>query len=185
MGGGWSQMCGADAGGTALQVWLPPGPAKQATPGTGYPRDMAYAPAWSSGQPPEDLVLAMARGGRLEYGVNVFKDGRTVIQSMGCPEDHRPHIGRIAPSDVDRLVAAARSSHFADETDAYTYATDTEKIVVAMYDGCSLKFAYATEASRDGEKLLGVADLIDRTVGTAVLVPSLTDRERIHQLGPP
>jgi hypothetical protein len=129
-------------------------------------------------------VIAMARGGILQYGVNVFKDGRTVIQSMRCPSDHRARVGAIGASDVDKLAAEARASRFADETDAYDYCFDAPIIVLALYDGCALKFAYGS-CSLAAQKLDRMADLIDRTVGTGFLVPFLTDSERIRQVGPP
>ena len=41
---------------------------------------------------------------------------------------------------------------------------------VAVYDGCKLDLAYGT-CSNAAEQLGHVADLIDRTVGTGVVVP--------------
>ena len=71
----------------------------------------------------------MARAGPLQYGVNVFKDGKTIIQSMR-PGDHRARVGAIDVREVNALLVEARASHFAEETDACDFATDSEVLVL-------------------------------------------------------
>ena len=73
-GGGWPRMCDSDAGGVALEAWLPPAPHRP--PEHPNPRLDNYSPTWPSSEPPTDLVIAMIRAGIVDYGVNVFKDGR-------------------------------------------------------------------------------------------------------------
>lgn len=167
--GAWPPLCSepGDAGDVALALWLPPAPVRQPSEAE---RD-AYTPTWPSAMPPQGLAIALVRSGSVHYGVNVFADGRTMVQAMMCPLDHHVHTGSIAQSDVERLLAAARTSRFADATDAYRASSESELVGVAVYDHGTLKFAYGcTGAEPEAQPLLHLADLIDLTVGTGPIV---------------
>jgi hypothetical protein len=113
----------------------------------------------------------MVRSGMLQYGINVFDDGRTVVQSMSCPSDHRARVGKIETSELGKLLEDIGESHFADTVEAYGVARDTEVIALAYVDHCSVKFVYGYNGVLGTEELSRLADLIDRVVGTGDLVP--------------
>ena len=106
----------------------------------------------------------------MQYGVNVFTNGRIVMQAMEYPADHRPRRGSISLAQLSALIYAINASKFASGiADAYGPCSDAPFFALAAYQRGTLRFAYGDARSNEAEELRRLADLIDRVVGTGAV----------------
>jgi hypothetical protein len=144
------------------RLWIPPSP----PPSVDESGLVSYACTWpwpSVGTRPIDLLLVLVRLDPVEYGINLFQDGRFIIQSQRCPHDLTPEYGHISKETVDMLRAAARSAGLERHDGCLEPTADATPILLAMYDLGQEKVLF--DADRI-DMISKFADLMDRTLRT-------------------
>jgi hypothetical protein len=166
----WDKACYQQAfatvGGEGL--WIPPSP----PPSLDSNGDPLYGCTWpwpSVGRRPADLVIVLVRSGFFEYGVNLYADGRFVIQSQRCPRDLRARTRRTSGAVVQQLMSALRGVEFRPFEGCHEAPHDSVSDLLAFYDQGQEHVAFTAGQS---PQLSGLADLVDRTLGTAELLES-------------
>jgi hypothetical protein len=111
-------------------------------------------------------MAIFVRSSLLEYGVNVYNDGRVVFKSLRCPRDRAAHAKIIPMSSVAALRAAFRAAALASYEECGAPLNDSEKDLFAFYDDNEERIVLTYWAKPYIASLRQLGDTIDATVGT-------------------
>jgi hypothetical protein len=142
------------------RLWVPASrPPHGGVPGCEWP--------WPSiGPRPAGLLTVFIRSSLLEYGVNVYEDGRVVFKSLRCPRDLTPHTRQIPLASVATLREAFRSALLPTYNTCGTPISDSEVDLFAFYDQGEEHVVLAYWATPQAEALRKLGDTTDLLVGT-------------------
>jgi hypothetical protein len=189
----WAGWCHqpSSVGGIPERLWLPPHLTEADLPeGTGgrprhlpwrtrseYEAGALYEPVaprsylgecnwWAaSTEPrPDDLLIVMARQEVFDYGMNVYRDGRVVFQSIRCPDRATTRVRKIEAAQVESLVAAFRRANFKDHVGCYGLATDVGSTLLAFYDAHESRVVSLCGLDSTSQPVAPLADLLEETV---------------------
>ncbi len=117
----------------------------------------------SSRDRPKDLVIALARAGRVGYVINVYSDGRATFRST-CLAAAPVRERRISPARMANLIAALRTTRLETYDDFYGPASDSDLAVLAFYDGSTAKTIALCGGEAATRPLAPMLERIERTI---------------------
>jgi hypothetical protein len=143
------------------RIWAPPVHCSD----EGLSEEYRSYASWASSEPwPDGLrfVLVRAAWGP-SYVVNIFEDGRTLLQTLTCG-DRRIHSTYLSATQMRLLSGAVVAPYFMGATKCEDFVTDSAIVAVGWSDG-HLRSVHYSNSSINGSTS-SLAELIDGLVGS-------------------